>query len=221
MDFGNMKELLAAGGPVLILLVLLSIYSVGLMLERFFRIRRAISYSHKLIEYCHHPIRSGNYTKVLSACKKESVKNIPAASLLATLVEEKNRPTEELEKIADNTITFEVSKLQRSLTVLGTLGSITPFIGLFGTVIGVMHAFKDLSSPAVANAAAGAASGATVVAAGIAEALVNTAAGLFVAIPAVIAYNYFLSKTNYFAQELDKTASDFIYTSQQREEEQL
>ena len=71
-----------------------------------------------------------------------------------------------------------------------------------------MHAFKDLA----ANSAA-AAGGASVVAAGIAEALVNTAAGLFVAIPAVIAYNYFLSKTNYFAKELESVANEFIYRS--------
>jgi len=102
-------------------------------------------------------------------------------------------------------IDWEISKLQRRLSVLGTLGSITPFIGLFGTVIGVMHAFKDLASNTAANA------GASVVAAGIAEALINTAAGLFVAIPAVIAYNYFLSKTDYFAKELENAANEFIY----------
>ena len=117
---------------------------------------------------------------------------------------EKKRETG-LEKIADNIIEWETTKLQRRLTVLGTLGSITPFIGLFGTVIGVMHAFKDLAG---STAAAG---GASVVAAGIAEALINTAAGLFVAIPAVIAYNYFLSKTNYFAKELENIADEIIF----------
>ena len=122
------------------------------------------------------------------------------------LCQERKRSPEDLEKIATNIVDFETVKLQRRLSILGTLGSITPFIGLFGTVIGVMHAFKDLA----ANTAA--AGGASVVAAGIAEALVNTAAGLFVAIPAVIAYNYFLSKTTYFAQELESVAQDFIYS---------
>ncbi|MDO5765472.1 MAG: MotA/TolQ/ExbB proton channel family protein [Elusimicrobiales bacterium] len=139
------------------------------------------------------------------ACKKDVVKNTPAAQLLSRMLEERNRPQTELEKLADNVIDWEISKLQRRLTVLGTLGSITPFIGLFGTVIGVMHAFKDLATSAAANA------GASVVAAGIAEALINTAAGLFVAIPAVIAYNYFLSKTNYFAKELENAANEFIF----------
>ena len=182
MQLSTLKELVAAGGPVLIILVLLSIYSISVILERFFKLRSAISLSRKLLAYCQ-------------------------AHLLSELLAARTRPEAELEKIADIIIDWETSKLQRRLTVLGTLGSITPFIGLFGTVIGVMHAFKDLA----ANTAA--AGGASVVAAGIAEALINTAAGLFVAIPAVIAYNYFLSKTTYFAKELENAANDFIYRS--------
>ena len=206
MQLSTLRELVAAGGPVLIVLVLLSIYSVSVMLERFFKMRSAISLSRKLIAYCHHPLHSENFQKVEDACRKELVKDTPAAHLLRELVVARERSAADLEKIADNIIEWETTKLQRRLTVLATLGSITPFIGLFGTVIGVMHAFKDLAANTTA-----AAGGASVVAAGIAEALVNTAAGLFVAIPAVIAYNYFLSKTNYFAKELESTANDFIY----------
>ena len=202
----NIRELLAAGGPVLIILILLSVYSISVIWERFSRLRRAINYSHKLMAYCKQALSSSNYSKIEEACRKEVVKNTPAAVLLLRLCKERNRSRQDLEKIAASTIDYETAKLQHRLSILGTLGSITPFIGLFGTVIGVMHAFKDLSA---STAVAG---GASVVAAGIAEALVNTAAGLFVAIPAVIAYNYFLSKTTYFAQELDGLAQDFIYT---------
>ena len=208
MDFSNMtnlRELLAAGGPILILLLLLSVYSISVILERFFKLRSTISLSRKLMAYCRHPLRSENYQKVEDACRKEVVKNTPAAVLILRLVQERNRPQAELEKIADSVIDWEVTKLQRRLTILGTLGSITPFIGLFGTVIGVMHAFKDLAANTATSA------GASVVAAGIAEALVNTAAGLFVAVPAVIAYNYYLSKTNYFAKELENIADEIIY----------
>lgn len=208
MDFSNMtnlRELLAAGGPILILLLLLSVYSISIILERFFKLRSTTSLSRKLMAYCRHPLRSENYQKVEDACRKEVVKNTPAAALILRLVQERNRPQAELEKIADSVIDWEVTKLQRRLTILGTLGSITPFIGLFGTVIGVMHAFKDLAANTATSA------GASVVAAGIAEALVNTAAGLFVAVPAVIAYNYYLSKTNYFAKELENIADEIIY----------
>lgn len=210
MDFSsmtNIRELLAAGGPILIILILLSVYSISVILERYFRLRRAINYSQRLMAYVRNALQTGNYAKIEDACRKETVKNTPAAILILRLCKERKRAKEDIEKIANSVIDFETAKLQRRLSILGTLGSITPFIGLFGTVIGVMHAFKDLA----ANTAA--AGGASVVAAGIAEALVNTAAGLFVAIPAVIAYNYFLSKTTYFAQELDSIAQDFIYNS--------
>lgn len=208
MDFSNMtnlRELLSAGGPILILLILLSVYSLSVILERFFRFRRSIGMSRKLMAYCRHPIRSDNYEKVTDACTREMTKDTPASHVIMTLVEQRSRSKAELKEIADSAIDWEVTKLQRKLTILGTLGSITPFIGLFGTVIGVMHAFKDLAG------AAATAGGASVVAAGIAEALVNTAAGLFVAIPAVIAYNYFLSKTNYFGKELENIADEIIF----------
>lgn len=201
----NLRELFAAGGPVLVLLLLLSIYSLGVILERFFKFKSSIGISRKLIAYCRHPIHSDNYEKVQLACTKELAKNTPAAHVIKALLDKRDRPKSELKSLADSVIDWEVTKLQRKLTILGTLGSITPFIGLFGTVIGVIHAFKDLAG---ATAAAG---GASVVAAGIAEALINTAAGLFVAIPAVIAYNYFLSKTNYFGKELENIADEIIF----------
>lgn len=210
MDFSNMtnlRELFSAGGPVLVLLLLLSVYSWAVILERWMRVRGTVSISRKLMAYCRHPLKSDNYSKIEDACGKSMAKDTPAARIILRLVQEKQagRSREDLTQIADGMIDWEITKLQGKLTVLGTLGSITPFIGLFGTVIGVMHAFKDLAS----NAAQ--AAGASVVAAGIAEALVNTAAGLFVAIPAVIAYNYFLSKTNYFGKELEEAAHDIIY----------
>ena len=208
MDFanmGNVKELLAAGGPVLILLIILSVYSWTLILERFFKFRKNINMSRKLIAFCRHPIHSDNYEKVQDACTKELTKDTSASHVIMALLLQRDRTKAELKEMADASIDWEITKLQRKLTVLGTLGSITPFIGLFGTVIGVIHAFKDLAS---ASAAAG---GASIVAAGIAEALINTAAGLFVAIPAVIAYNYFLSKTNYFGKELENIANDIIF----------
>ena len=206
-SMSNMRELLAAGGPVLILLILLSVYSLAIILERFFKFRKNIGMSRKLIAYCLHPIHSDNYDKVHDACQKEVTKNTAAAHVIMAILNKRDRSKAELKEIADSAIDWQITKLQRKLTILGTLGSITPFIGLFGTVIGVIHAFKDLAGAG----AAAATGGASIVAAGIAEALVNTAAGLFVAIPAVIAYNYFLSKTNYFGKELENIADEIIF----------
>jgi biopolymer transport protein ExbB/TolQ len=86
-------------------------------------------------------------------------------------------------------------KLERYLSILGTLGNIAPFIGLFGTVVGIIRAFRDL--------AVSGSGGPSVVAAGISEALITTAAGLVVAIPAVIAYNYFLRRVGTVMTEIE------------------
>lgn len=205
----NLRELFAAGGPVFVLLLLLSVYSWAVIFERWMRVRKMVSISRKLLAYCRHPLKAGNYPKIADACTKNLTKDTAAAHLILPLVKAKKtgRSVEEMKQISNGIIDWETTKLQGKLTILGTLGSITPFVGLFGTVIGVMHAFKDLAS-----SSAQAAGGATVVAAGIAEALVNTAAGLFVAIPAVIAYNYFLTKTNYFAKELENGANEIIFS---------
>ena len=182
----NLRELFSAGGPVLILLLLLSVYSLSVIFERWVRLRKAVGVSRKLIAYCRHPLRSSNFPKVEDACRKEITKDTPASNLILRLLQEGGRTKEEQKEIANSVIDWEITRLQSRLTVLGTLGSITPFIGLFGTVIGVMHAFKDLASSAAAAA------GASVVA-------------------AVIAYNYFLSKTNFFSKELENIADEIIY----------
>jgi biopolymer transport protein ExbB/biopolymer transport protein TolQ len=96
----------------------------------------------------------------------------------------------------------QVERLERRLTSLATLGNISPFVGLFGTVIGVMRAFEAISQSGRG--------GLGTVSAGIAEALVATAAGLFVAIPAVIAYNHFVSRIKSLVTEMDAAASELL-----------
>ncbi|MFH1619492.1 MAG: MotA/TolQ/ExbB proton channel family protein, partial [bacterium] len=108
----------------------------------------------------------------------------------------------EKREAAGKAIEWHSTGLQKGLTTLATIGSISPFIGLFGTVLGIMRAFRDL---AVYSGA-----GPSVVAVGIAEALICTAAGLFVAIPAIVAYNYFTHKSNIFIREMDRITEQAI-----------
>lgn len=100
----------------------------------------------------------------------------------------------------------EIERLERRLISLATLGNISPFVGLFGTVIGVMRAFEAISRTG--------SGGLGTVSAGIAEALVATAAGLFVAIPAVTAYNYFVSRVKVCATEMDAATSELLTRAQ-------
>jgi biopolymer transport protein ExbB/biopolymer transport protein TolQ len=102
----------------------------------------------------------------------------------------------------------QIEALERRLTGLATLGNISPFVGLFGTVIGVMRAFEAISRSGTGGLAT--------VSAGIAEALVATAAGLFVAIPAVTAYNHFVARVKSLAGEMDAAASELLARAYRR-----
>jgi len=96
----------------------------------------------------------------------------------------------------------EVRKVERGMSWLATTASVTPFIGLFGTVWGIIDAFSNLGTAGAASLRA--------VAPGIAEALITTAAGLFAAIPALIAYNYFLQDIRDLGQRLDTFTLEFV-----------
>jgi biopolymer transport protein ExbB/biopolymer transport protein TolQ len=94
------------------------------------------------------------------------------------------------------------AKLKRGLTVLATIGATAPFVGLFGTVVGILHAFQQIATQKIAGIGA--------VAGGISEALVTTAFGLLVAIPAVMAFNYFTGRVEAFDVEMDNSSSELI-----------
>ena len=106
-----------------------------------------------------------------------------------------------IEKVMDVTISREVERLERNLLVLATVGSAGPFIGLFGTVWGIMTSFQSIAASKNTSLA--------VVAPGIAEALFATAIGLVAAIPATIFYNKFASEVNRHAQRLEGFADEF------------
>jgi biopolymer transport protein TolQ len=96
----------------------------------------------------------------------------------------------------------EIARLEKMMSFLATTGSVTPFIGLFGTVWGIMNAFSQLGIQRTADLAT--------VAPGIAEALIATALGLFAAIPAVIAYNYYLSRIKNVISEMEDFSLEFM-----------
>jgi len=166
---------LHGAGWVLWLLIALSVASMAIMLERFWFFRT------------HRVSRNGL-----------------AADIRRLLLERDDAPDEgrapaELAAAIDGAKARERLRLERNLSFLATLGSNAPFIGLFGTVLGIIKAFHDL-------AATQAGAGASTVMAGISEALVATAIGLMVAIPAVVAFNYFNRRVRVRMAEVDWVA---------------
>lgn len=114
-----------------------------------------------------------------------------------------------LEKVAQYIIQNQISHQEIYLPFLATTGNLTPFIGLLGTVLGIINAFREIGIQGSASIAA--------VAPGVAEALVATAAGLFAAIPAVMAYNYFLSKIRKMAFRVEAFTIEFLNTVEESE----
>jgi len=183
----------------------LSIYSIALIWERWTVYRRTFRGMEDLIHKTHALIKTGEMKQLADLC---TVSKSPAGEILGKVLAHYGTPLEKRE-LAEKAVEWQVSRLSKSLTAIATIGSVSPFIGLFGTVLGVMRAFKDLSVYAGA--------GPSVVAMGIAEALVNTAAGLFVAVPAIVAYNYFAHKANEFSSEVNWLTEQTIDRSSHRE----
>jgi len=186
----SVKDILLAGGATLWLLIALSVYSIALMGQRWRCLRRSTAGLGALLGRLRADLAAGNLADAVKLCQAHRGKAGPI--LMAALTGSPNR--DERKRAIERLVTQAVASLQKGTTMLGTIATVSPFIGLFGTVIGVMRAFRDLAS------AAGAGPG--VVAIGISEALVCTAAGLFVAIPAVAAYNYFNHRAARFGEEM-------------------
>ena len=178
-------QLVLQAGPivkgVLLILLFFSIISWAII---FFK-QRYFSKAHKETEQFLLAYRSGNDPKGLYQ-KTKSFTISPIANIFrAVYTDEGYKDRSETKRLLRRYEALESAKLEKYLSFLATTGSTTPFIGLFGTVWGIMNSFRGIGVSGAASLA--------VVAPGIAEALIATAAGLAAAIPAVIAYNYYLS----------------------------
>ena len=181
-------------GWVMWLMILLSVVSVAIMLERgwfYWSLRDDIG---KLAKKLREDLRRGDYEAARVALERSP--SAEAAVVVAGLLEA-DRGAKAAEEAMEGAMALQRMKLERRLAFLGTLGNNAPFIGLFGTVIGVVEAFEQLGKQSTVAAKTAAVAAPQEVMAAIAEALVATAVGLAVAIPAVAAYNYYqrLSKS--------------------------
>lgn len=114
--------------------------------------------------------------------------------------------TNRILRVMNNTMNIELENLENYIPLIGTIGSVSPYIGLFGTVLGIIHVFIELGNKAQTNQLGNM----NVIAPGIAEALISTAIGLFVAIPAVIAFNYLTTQINNLNQSYNNFIEEFI-----------
>lgn len=195
---------------VVVLLFLMSAYSIGVMIDRFLAYTAARKQSRQFAPAVAGALREGKLDeaiKIADRYKKSHLAKVVVAGLQEFKAHELSSeiPGEEIEasrRALDRAEAITHAELKRGVSTLATIGASAPFVGLFGTVVGIINAFKGISTEKSTGLGA--------VAGGISEALVATALGLFVAIPAVWAYNYFTTKLEGFDVEMGNSSSELI-----------
>jgi biopolymer transport protein ExbB len=199
------KNLLLRSGAtwVLWLLGALSVASLLLIAERWLFLRtRGGGDLAALARGLHDRLRAGDKDGAIADLSASSA---VAASIAAAGLQLADRGPAAAEKAMESAVALERGRLERWLAYLGTVGNNAPFVGLFGTVVGVIHAFEELGHgvPGHGGAAAASQVASQAVMGSIAEALVATAVGILVALPAVAAYNYFQRRIAALMRETD------------------
>lgn len=178
---------------VLWILLLLSVVSIGMILERFFALKKVSNESQRVRSRIKLALQSNSVEDVEDLARDpNSIEGRAAGYAMRHM---KDAGSKGLEELFNTFALTEKPELEKFLSFLATVGSNAPYIGLLGTVLGIMKAFNDLALSPEA--------GQQTVMAGISLALVATAAGLFVAIPAVIFYNYYSKQVRGILQSLD------------------
>lgn len=217
---GSFSGLLAQTSPfaviILLLLLAFSLLSWTIIFRKWLTFRQIHQKNHAFVALFR---KSSRLSEVNSAC--ELYQGTPLSGIfsagyreLNAQIQTSNSPDPNKPVLGDRQIvgiqralqrasTAELSVLERGMSWLATTGSVTPFIGLLGTVVGIISAFSRLGF-------GGATASIQAVAPGIADALIATAAGLFAAIPAVIAYNHFIARMKNIAAEMDDFSLEFI-----------
>ena len=194
-------------------MAIMSVYSLSIMIERWLTYQKAKGQSRSYSVRIAKELKAGNIDSAIKVSKDKDVKNSHLAKVLLAGLQEVQFQSEE--GSGDKDITMEAAHraiqrataismmdLRRNLSGLATVGATAPFVGLLGTVLGIITAFRGMALTGSGGIGA--------VSAGIAEALIATAFGLFVAIPAVWAFNYLTNRADGFGVEMDNGASELI-----------
>jgi len=194
---------------VVVILFVMSAWSVGIMIDRALMFSAARKQSRLFVQQVAGALREGKLNEAISIAERNKKSHI--AKVVATGLSEfqaastqmgDEQVIESAKRGLERSVAIVHAEMKRGLSGLATIGSTAPFVGLFGTVVGIINAFKGISEQK--------ATGLSAVAGGIAEALVTTALGLFVAIPAVWMYNYFTNKVEAFDVEMDNSSMELV-----------
>jgi biopolymer transport protein ExbB len=188
------------GELILWVLGFISLLATTIILERLMYFRKIKGDEDTLIARLKATLEKGHYDEALSICEANPS---PVTNLMKVGIEHRDLPLDMIKNMVTDAANMEIPKMERYLSSLGTISSIAPLLGLLGTVLGnissfnVMNQLADLSEH-------------TVLAGGIAGALVTTAVGIVVSIPAIIFYNYLVAKVNHIIIRLENRVNELV-----------
>lgn len=190
--------MLLQGWPILSVLLVMSVLSIAIIVDRNLALRRARMDAHAFIADVIRILQTRSQEAAMEHCTR--FRQPIAVAAAAVLAKDGDRASRE--RALQHAVQGQIRELESFVPVLATIASSAPFVGLFGTVVGIIRAFSDIAKNL--------GGGPEVVAAGIAEALVATAAGLVVAVPALMGYNYFVRQVEREAEAIDLAVYDLI-----------
>jgi biopolymer transport protein ExbB len=195
-----MLEIMQKGGTVMYFILLLSLIGAVIIIERLLYFRRIRADEDSLIRRLKAALEKGHHDEALAICEQSPT---PIANLMRVGIENRNQPKQVLREAILDAASLETPKLERFLSALGTIATLAPLLGLLGTVTGNIRAFRVLGSVGLVGDPAQ-------LAGGIAEALITTAAGIIVAIPAIIFYNSLVTRVNHIILRLENRVSELV-----------
>ena len=195
---------------VIVALLIMSIYSIAVMIDKWRSFRAARAESMLFLPLFVRALKDNNFAGALDAARKHNKSHL-AKVVAAGLIEYDNDKLEikdahdmvgAIGRALDRAVSLTSAEMKKGTGGLATIGSTAPFVGLFGTVVGIINAFTGIALSGSGGLAA--------VSQGIAEALITTAFGIFVAVPAVMAFNYFTTRLERFQIEMSNSSAELM-----------
>lgn len=199
----NAWSLIKSGGPIMVPIILCSVFALGIVIEKLLYFSLIKTNVIRLKRQVFDRIKSNRIKESIELC---DANRSPVAKILKAGILKFGAPREEIKESMEDISLFEIPKLESRLSALATIAHISPLLGLLGTVTGMTASFHTIQvraaslNPVTPGDLAG----------GIGEALLTTVAGLMVAIPTFVAYNYFVHRTNHFVLEMERGATELV-----------
>ncbi len=203
----NLWDFIQKGGIFMYPIIACSIISLTIVMEKFWVLRRSRIIPEGLAESIAELIKEGKTSEASALCYRE---NTSFSRIALSVMRNAGANGELLREVVEETGKIEVKELERYLEGLSTIASVSTLLGLLGTISGMIKIFSVIHMEKVVNPSS--------LAGGISEALYTTAAGLTVAIPTIVAYKYFYSRTRKFATEMEQGIFNIIKIIERRDE---